>query len=58
MSITHRATLNMPGQGRTIAIVGDVYRFLGTGEDTNGKYAMWEASSADMRRTAAPVIGG
>src|SRR5205085_10894527 len=30
-------------EGRTIAVVGDVYRFLATGEDTNGKYAMWEA---------------
>ena len=29
--------------GRTIAVVGDIYRFLATGEDTNGKYAMWEA---------------
>ena len=29
--------------GRTVAVVGDVYRFLATGEDTNGKYAMWEA---------------
>ena len=29
--------------GRTIAVVGDVYRFLATGNDTNGKYAMWEA---------------
>jgi len=28
---------------RTIAVVGDVYRFLATGEDTNGKYAVWEA---------------
>ena len=28
---------------RTIAVVGDIYRFLATGEDTNGKYAMWEA---------------
>ena len=43
MSITHRATLNIPGQGRTVAVVGDVYRFLATGEDTNGKYAIWEA---------------
>ena len=43
MSITHQATLTTPGQGRTIAVVGDVYRFLATGEDTNGKYAMWEA---------------
>jgi hypothetical protein len=23
---------------RAIAVVGDVYRFLATGEDTNGKY--------------------
>lgn len=29
--------------GRTIAVVGDVYRFLATGDDTGGKYAMWEA---------------
>ena len=58
MSISHRATVNMPGQGRTIAVVGDVYRFLATGEDTNGKSAMWEASPAAMRRIVAPVIGG
>jgi quercetin dioxygenase-like cupin family protein len=35
--------LRTPTQGRTIAVVGDVYRFLATGEDTNGKYALWEA---------------
>jgi mannose-6-phosphate isomerase-like protein (cupin superfamily) len=29
--------------GRTVAVVGDVYRFLATGDDTNGKYALWEA---------------
>ena len=34
---------NTPPQGRTIAVVGDVYRFLATGDDTNGKYALWEA---------------
>lgn len=28
---------------RTIAVVGDVYSFLATGEDTNGKYALIEA---------------
>ncbi|MFO0806265.1 MAG: cupin domain-containing protein [Gemmataceae bacterium] len=28
---------------RTVAVVGDVYRFLATGEDTNGAYALWEA---------------
>jgi len=43
MSIHRPATLTTPGQGRTIAVVGDVYRFLATGDDTNGKYAMWEA---------------
>jgi hypothetical protein len=36
-------TSNIPPQGRTIAVVGDVYRFLATGEDTNGKYALFEA---------------
>src|SRR5215470_3768114 len=29
-------------EGRTIAVVGDIDRFLATGEDTNGKYALWE----------------
>ena len=38
-----KPTIRVRQQGRTIAIVGDVYRFLATGEDTNGKYAMWEA---------------
>jgi mannose-6-phosphate isomerase-like protein (cupin superfamily) len=38
-----RATIKQPGEGRTVAVVGDVYRFLATGEDTNGKYALWEA---------------
>ncbi|MCE9568261.1 MAG: cupin domain-containing protein [Planctomycetes bacterium] len=36
-------TLRPPTEGRTIAVVGDVYRFLATGDDTNGKYALWEA---------------
>src|SRR3954453_14829111 len=35
--------IRTPPQGRTIAVVGDVYRFLATSEDTDGKYAMWEA---------------
>ena len=43
MAVTHEPTVRTPGQGRTIAVVGDVYRFLATGEDTNGKYALWEA---------------
>src|ERR1700686_3835984 len=40
--MTHQPTLRKPTEGRTIAVVGDVYRFLATGEDTNGKYALWE----------------
>ena len=36
-------TIRTPAEGRTIAVVGDVYRFLATGEDTSGKYTMWEA---------------
>ena len=43
MSMAHQPTLRKPGDGRTIAVVGDVYRFLATGEDTDGKYALWEA---------------
>ena len=38
-----RAVLRDAGAGRTVAVVGDVYHFLVTGEDTNGKYALWEA---------------
>src|SRR5579871_1899968 len=41
--MSSKPTVHIPPQGRTIAIVGDVYRFLATGEDTNGKYALFEA---------------
>jgi quercetin dioxygenase-like cupin family protein len=43
MSGTARFLVNQPGEGRTVAVVGDVYRFLATSEDTSGKYALWEA---------------
>jgi hypothetical protein len=43
MSGTARFLVNKPGDGATLAVVGDVYRFLATGEDTSGKYALWEA---------------
>ncbi len=36
--------VTMPSEGRTVAVVGDVYRFMATGDDTNGKYALWEAT--------------
>jgi mannose-6-phosphate isomerase-like protein (cupin superfamily) len=38
-----RPTLATSEKGPTIAVVGDVYRFLATGDDTNGQYALWEA---------------
>src|SRR5947209_14561529 len=41
--MSRHPVLNAPPQGRTIAVVGDVYRFLATGEETNGKYALLEA---------------
>src|SRR5438874_5007855 len=37
------AIIRKPAEGRTVAVVGDVYRFLATGADTNGTYALWEA---------------
>ena len=41
--MSRNPTINTPPKSRTIAVVGDVYRFLATGDDTNGKYALWEA---------------
>jgi hypothetical protein len=35
-------TIRTPAEGRTIAVVGDVYRFLATSAETNGRYAVWE----------------
>jgi len=43
MTMNHPATIRKPNEGRRIGIVGDVYRFLATGEDTDGKYATFEA---------------
>ncbi|MBV9124823.1 MAG: cupin domain-containing protein [Planctomycetes bacterium] len=40
---TRTVILKGPPQGRTVAVVGDVYRFLATGADTDNKYALWEA---------------
>jgi quercetin dioxygenase-like cupin family protein len=41
--MTRQPTLRTAAGGRTIAIVGDVYSFLATGADTDGKYALFEA---------------
>ena len=43
MSNPSTPVIRKPAEGRTVAVVGDAYRFLATGEDTNGKYALWEA---------------
>lgn len=43
MTTNNKPTIRKPNEGRTIAVVGDVYRFMATSKDTNGKYAMWEA---------------
>src|SRR2546421_9680459 len=41
--MTRLPTLRKPTEGRRIAVVGDVYRFLATGDNTHGTYSMWEA---------------
>lgn len=41
--MNHPATIRKPNEGRRIGIVGDVYRFLATGEETDGKFATFEA---------------
>jgi quercetin dioxygenase-like cupin family protein len=43
MSNPATPVIRKPAQGRTVAVVGDVHRFLATGDDTNGRYALWEA---------------
>ncbi len=43
MSNTPSPRIRVAAQGRTVSVVGDVYRFLATGAETNGKYALWEA---------------
>ena len=40
---SHPPVLRPPGEGRVIAVVGDVYRFLATGAETDGRYATFEA---------------
>ena len=41
--MSRQPTLRIAADGRAVAVVGDVYRFLATCEDTDGKYALWEA---------------
>jgi hypothetical protein len=54
MSSTTRFLVGKPGDGATVAVVGDVYRFLATGEDTSGKYALFEAFVRPHTAVASP----
>jgi quercetin dioxygenase-like cupin family protein len=40
-----------PGEGEALWVLGDLYRFLATSEDTGGAYALWET-------TATPGLPG
>lgn len=42
--MNHPPITRKPAEGRRIGVVDDLYRFLATGEETDGKYAMWEAN--------------
>jgi len=43
MPLPYPATIRRDGEGQRIAIVGDEYRILVTGQETGGRYAMWDA---------------
>ncbi|XZE45543.1 cupin domain-containing protein [Pirellulaceae bacterium SH467] len=43
MSANNRATITKPSEGPRVGVVGDIYRFLATGKETDGKYATFEA---------------
>lgn len=42
MTVNPKATLVQPGKGATYLALGDLYTFLATGQDTDGKYALFE----------------
>jgi mannose-6-phosphate isomerase-like protein (cupin superfamily) len=43
MPMAHSPVLRSGKECRAVAVVGDVYQFLATGDDTNGKYATFES---------------
>jgi len=43
MSVPEPVIVKGPHEGKRIGIVGDIYRFLATGEETGGQYALLEA---------------
>lgn len=44
MSDSRQPVVRATNQGRTISVVGDLYRFLAEGSDTAGKYATFHAT--------------
>ena len=44
MSESEQIMVKEPNEGRSIGIVGDIYRFLAMGEETGGRYSMFEAT--------------
>ncbi len=44
MSDARQPVVRATNQGRTISVVGDLYRFLAEGSDTAGKYATFHAT--------------
>lgn len=40
----HPATIRPASEGTRVAVVGDLYRYLATGDETDGKYAMIDAT--------------
>ena len=54
-------TIRKPDEGRTIGIVGDIYRLLVTGDETGGRYAMFEAvvlPGVNLTISATRVLSG
>jgi quercetin dioxygenase-like cupin family protein len=44
MNKSEQVMVKEPNEGRSIGIVGDIYRFLATAEETGGRYSMFEAT--------------
>ncbi len=44
MSESEQVMVKEPNEGRSIGIVGDIYRFLATSEETGGRYSVFEAT--------------
>ncbi len=50
MSYPPMPVIRKQAEGRNVAVVGDVYRFMATGDNTNGKHALWESILAETEQ--------